>query len=182
MERIFSKLAGAFHKYAVKDKPYSEISKLEEEAVEEGFTERERKFMKRVMALDVGFKRIGVALSDPLRLTASPYKVIERRSNRETFGELLSIIKEKSVSDVVVGIPVNSEGKKTKIGEKIEKFAEKFKKFLEDEGVEVKFHFVDESYSTLEAKELMRSLGKERETVDDVAAALILKEWLERER
>jgi len=138
--------------------------------------------MKRVMALDVGFKRIGVALSDPLRLTASPYRVIERKSNRETFGELLSIIREKAVSDVVVGIPINSEGQKTKIGQKIEKFVEKFKKFLEEEGVSVKFHTVDESYSTLEAREVLSSIGKKRELVDDVAAAVILREWLERER
>lgn len=138
--------------------------------------------MKRVMALDVGFKKIGVALSDPLRLTASPYRVIERKSNRETFGELLSIIREKSVSEVVVGIPINSEGQKTKIGRKIEKFVEKFKKFLEEEGVNVKFHTVDESYSTLEAREILFSTGKKRELVDDVAAAVILREWLERER
>ena len=135
--------------------------------------------MKRVMALDVGFKRIGVALSDPLSLTSYPYKVILRRSNRETFEELLRIIGEKGISEIVIGIPINREGKKTKIGEKIEKFTDKFRKFLEEKGVNVEIHLFDESYSTLEAEELLRSLGKKREFVDDVAAALILKEWIE---
>ena len=135
--------------------------------------------MKRAMGLDVGFKKIGVALSDPLRITVSPYKVIYRRTNRETFEELLKVIEEKEVSDIVVGIPVNMKGEKTKIGEKIEKFAEKFRAFLDERGVSVNFHFFDESYSTLEAEELMRSLGKRRDVVDDVAAALILREWLE---
>ncbi len=131
------------------------------------------------MALDVGFKRIGVALSDPLRLTASPYCVIERGSNKETFERLLSIIEEKKVDEVVVGLPINREGGLTKIGEKIKKFAEKFQAFLSERGVNLPFHFVDESYSTVEARELTKSLGKKREAVDDVAAALLLREWLE---
>jgi putative Holliday junction resolvase len=138
--------------------------------------------MKRAMALDVGFKKIGVALSDPLMLTSYPYRVIFRKSNRETFEELLSIIEEKGVSDVVVGIPINREGKRTRIGEKIEKFVDKFKNFLSERGVRVRFHLFDESYSTLEAEELLRNLGKKREAVDDVAAALILREWLEERR
>ena len=133
----------------------------------------------RVMALDVGFKKIGVALSDPLGLTASPYKIIYRRSNRETFEELLRIIEDKGVEKIVVGIPVNRRGEITKIGEKIKRFAGKFEEFLRERGIEAEIVFRDEAFTTLEAKELARSLGKRKEEFDDYAAALILREFLE---
>jgi len=132
------------------------------------------------MALDVGFKRIGVALSDPLKLTAQPHEVIFRKSNRETFEKLLKTIEEKNVGTVVIGLPLNSKGEKTKIAEKIEKFASKLKEFLKEHGKnDVKIVFTDESFSTAEAEELMNSLNRKREFLDDIAAALILKEWLE---
>ncbi|WP_456456414.1 Holliday junction resolvase RuvX [Thermovibrio sp.] len=131
------------------------------------------------MALDVGFKKIGVALSDPLNLTAYPYKVIYRKSNRETFKELLKIIEEKEVKEVVIGLPLDKEGKKSLMAEKIEKFSGKFKSFLKEVGKEVKVVFRDESFTTEEAKELLRSLGRKREELDDVAAAILLREYLE---
>jgi putative Holliday junction resolvase len=130
------------------------------------------------MALDVGFKRIGVALSDPLRLTAYPYKIIYRKSNSETFKELLKIIDEKDVDTVLIGIPLNAEGVETRIGEKIKKFSSKFQQFLKETGRQVNFVFVDESYSTLEAENLCKELGKKKEEIDDIAAAVFLREWL----
>ena len=130
------------------------------------------------MALDVGFKRIGVALSDPLRLTAYPYKIIYRKSNSETFKELLKIIDEKDVDTVLIGIPLNAEGGETRIGEKIKKFSSKFQQFLKETGRQVNFVFVDESYSTLEAENLCKELGKKKEEIDDIAAAVFLREWL----
>jgi putative Holliday junction resolvase len=133
----------------------------------------------RVMALDVGFKRIGVALSDPLGLTAYPYRVIYRRSNRETFEELLKIIEDKKVEKVVIGVPVNRQGEITRIGEKIKKFAGKFEEFLKEREKEVELLFWDESFTTQQAREVARELGKRKEEVDDYAAALILKEFLE---
>jgi len=136
----------------------------------------------RVMALDVGFKRIGVALSDPLKLTASPYRILYRKSNRETFEELLKIVLDKGVEEIVVGIPINAQGEKTKIGQKIEKFTAKLQSFLRERGYQIPIYTHDESFSTQEAREVARSLGKEKEELDDYAAALILKEWLELKR
>jgi len=133
----------------------------------------------RVMALDVGFKRIGVALSDPLGLTAYPHKIISRKTNRETFEELLRIIEDKSVEKVVIGVPVNRQGEVTKIGEKIKKFAGKFEEFLKERGKNIELLFWDEAFTTQQAKEVARELKKSREKVDDYAAALILKEFLE---
>jgi len=130
--------------------------------------------MKRIMGLDVGFKRIGVALTDPLKISASPFKVIHRKSNAETFSEIEKIVREKEVERIIVGIPINRRGEKTKMAEKIERFTEKLKNFLEEKNLKVKIEFWDESYSTLEAKEIA---GK-RKFVDDVSAAVILKEWL----
>jgi len=133
----------------------------------------------RVMALDVGFKRIGVALSDPLGLTAFPYRIIYRRSNRETFEELLKIIEDRNVKKVVIGVPVNRQGEITEIGKKIEKFAGKFEEFLKERGKEVELLFRDEAFTTQQAREVARELGKRKEEVDDYAAALLLKEFLE---
>ncbi len=134
--------------------------------------------MKRIMALDVGFKRIGVALSDPLKLTAYPFTVIERKSNEETFRKLLEIIESKQVETVVIGVPINREGKVTKIGEKIKKFGSKFKEFLKKGNVNVDVTYFDESYTTLEAEALIRELKKELPR-DSVAAALLLRSFLE---
>ena len=136
--------------------------------------------MKRVMALDVGFKRIGVAVSDPLLLISRPYTIIYRKSNRETFEELLKLISTLNVEKIIVGIPINARGDETKVAKKIKKFVSKFESFLKEQEKETELEFVDESYSTMEAEELCRLLGKkERKEVDDIAAALILKEWLE---
>jgi len=131
------------------------------------------------MALDVGFKRIGVALSDPLLLTASPYRVIYRKSNRETFNELLRVIDEKKVNKVIIGLPINRKGERSKIALKIEKFARKFEDFLKEKGKSVEIVFRDESFTTLEAKELARELKKGEGEVDHIAAALLLKDYLE---
>jgi putative Holliday junction resolvase len=136
--------------------------------------------MKRVMALDVGFKKIGVAVSDPLRLTARPLKVIYRKSNRETFGELLEIINKENVGEVVIGVPVNKKGEVTKIGEKIKKFGEKFRQFLTESGVQVELHYADESFTTCEARELARQLNRKERELDHFAAALLLTEWLQK--
>ncbi|WP_163329492.1 Holliday junction resolvase RuvX [Desulfurobacterium thermolithotrophum] len=136
--------------------------------------------MKRVMALDVGFKKIGIAVSDPLLLTANPHSIIYRKSNKETFSKLLELIEKLNVGKIIIGIPISSEGKETKMAEKIKKFALKLDSFLKEQGKKIEIIFVDESYSSLEAKELCRFLGKtEKEEIDDVAAALMLKEWLE---
>ena len=137
--------------------------------------------MKRVMALDVGFKRIGVALSDPLRLTVQPYAIIERKSNAQTFEKLLEIITSKNVGEIVIGLPISIDGKKTKIAEKFEKFARKLENFLKDKGIELKFHFADESLSTERAKEIASMLKKKRKFLDNISAAVILEEWLESE-
>jgi len=131
------------------------------------------------MALDVGFKRIGVALSDPLLLTASPYRVIYRKSNRETFNELLRVIDKKKVNKVIIGLPINREGERSKIALKIEKFARKFEDFLKEKGKSIEIVFRDESFTTLEAKELARELKKGEGEVDHIAAALLLKDYLE---
>ncbi len=134
--------------------------------------------MKRIMALDVGFKRIGVALSDPLKLTAYPFSVIERKSNEETFQRLLDIVDSKQVETIVIGIPINREGKVTKIGEKIKKFGRKLEEFLRNRNKNINVTYFDESYTTLEAEALMRELKKELPK-DSVAAALLLRSFLE---
>ena len=86
---------------------------------------------------------------------------------------------KRELEKIVVGIPVNREGKITQIGQKIKKFASKLEEFLKEEGRNVEITFWDEAYSTKEAQEIARSLRKRKEELDDYAAALILREFLE---
>jgi len=130
---------------------------------------------KKYLALDVGFKRIGIATSLS-GIIASPSGIIERKTNRETFAEIEKLIRKYGITTVVVGLPLTSDGKKTKMAEKIEKFTEKLKSYFESRKLNVEIVFHDEYLTTITAENL--ETLKKRNRKDDVAAALILEEFL----
>ncbi|SNR78126.1 Holliday junction resolvase RuvX [Desulfurobacterium atlanticum] len=130
---------------------------------------------KKYLALDVGFKRIGVATSLS-GIIASPSGIIERKTNRETFSEIERLIKKYGITTVIIGLPLTSNGKKTKMAEKIEKFAEKLKSYLENKKLNIEIVFQDEYLTTATAENL--ETLKKRNRKDDIAAALILEEFL----
>lgn len=134
----------------------------------------------RIMALDIGVRRIGIAISDALRVTAQGLEVLTRVGNRKDFERLASIIQEHEVSEVVLGYPKNMNGT---IGEKCEE-VEHYAELLKEKFPELKIHFWDERLSTLEAQRLLVSADvrrdKRKTVVDKMAAVIILQGFLKR--
>ena len=131
----------------------------------------------RILALDYGEKRIGLALSDPLRIFAKPYRVLQNLGFQQFVSELEPILKEQQVLLVLVGIPYAIEGGNTpKTDEVIE-----FRNALET-AIELPVQGWDERYSTDEAHQELKKMGyswqEARNLVDAMAAAMILRSYL----
>lgn len=135
----------------------------------------------KVLALDLGEKRIGIALSDPTRLIASPYAVINRRSRAEDYERYNRLIAEHQVSLLVVGLPVPLSGVE---GQRAAWVRDYVTTLIQHVGVPVVLW--DESLTTKEAEASLRAQGrrgkKMKERVDAVAAALILQSYLDAQR
>ncbi|MBN1621089.1 MAG: Holliday junction resolvase RuvX [Endomicrobiales bacterium] len=135
--------------------------------------------MSRILAIDYGKKRIGLALSDPLGITANPLSVLHRKSLSEDIKKIKSIIEEKEVGKVVLGLPLNMDGTPGILTEEIKSFAKKIEKEV---NIDVEFH--DERLTTHEAENLLieeanMSREKRKKIKDKIAACLILKSYLE---
>lgn len=130
----------------------------------------------RTLGLDVGSKRIGVAISDALGITAQGRLSLERKSDEGVIDELRKIIEKEDVSEIVVGLPLNMNGSRGPAVKEAETFADNLKKF----GIPVKLW--DERLTTREAERLMiaggASRGKRKKKIDKLAAQLILQNYL----
>lgn len=131
--------------------------------------------MKRIMALDTGDKRIGVALSDPLGITAQGLKVLE--NTPVVFDEIAKICHEYDVERIVIGMPRNMNNTLGPRAEWTQQFAEKV-----GETTGLPIDFEDERLTTAEVTRMMVdadiSRGKRRKVVDKMAAVLILQNYL----
>ena len=133
--------------------------------------------MERFLCLDIGDKRIGVAVSDPFNTYALPVETYVRKNLRTDLEKMGVYVKDKSVTALVCGLPVNFDGSPSIQTQKALFFIEKLKETL---GLEV--FTVDERCSTCEAEETLISQGKDRKErkqfVDSLAAATILQGFL----
>lgn len=133
----------------------------------------------RILALDVGRKRIGLAMSDPLGLTAQGLKVLERRDWDRDLARLQEIAGPYRVREVLVGLPRHMDGR---LGEQAEEILELAGALGEALGAQVVTW--DERLSTVEAERLLiqadMSRRRRRQVVDQVAATLILQAYLDR--
>ena len=133
---------------------------------------------RRVLALDVGSKRIGVAVSDPLGITAQGLQTIERRNKRRDLEALGQVLAKYDVREIVVGLPLRLSGAEGTQSEKMRRFAEDLQSHF---GVTV--HLWDERWTSTEANRLLRetelSIKKRGQAVDRMAAILILQSWME---
>ena len=134
----------------------------------------------RLMCIDYGEVRIGIAVSDPLQIISRPFSVIF--NNAETvFIELNGIIKTENVSKIILGLPLNREGEDTEKTRQVRKFAELLKA-----EISIPLEFWDESYSTVEANNALKQMGydskKSRTVVDKVAASIILQDYLDQKK
>lgn len=134
----------------------------------------------RVLALDYGTRRVGVAISDALRLTAQPLAVIDR-SKEELIAAVRRIVADNDVEVIVVGLPTGLSGAEGQAARAARQMAADV---AEATGLPVEL--VDERFTTHIAERAMLEGGvrrrRRRETVDKVAAALILQSYLERQR
>lgn len=130
------------------------------------------------MGLDVGDRRMGVALSDEMGITAQPLRTVTRRSLTKDYGELLGIIKDYSVEEVVVGVPINLDGTHGERALKVEAFARGL-----EELTDVKVTMWDERFSTAAVTRVLidadLSRSKRKKVVDKAAAAYILQGFLD---
>jgi putative holliday junction resolvase len=133
----------------------------------------------RYLALDVGNRRIGVAVSDELGLTAQPVLTLERkRSPREDMRSLARLARRYAVAGIVVGNPVHLSGDLSPQAAKTQKFAAEL-----GELTGLPIHLWDERLTSREAHQILYEAGKKRQehrrVVDQVAAVLILRSFLE---
>jgi putative Holliday junction resolvase len=130
------------------------------------------------MALDVGSRRIGVAVSDPLGITAQGLDTIQRQNKRRDLEVLRRLLSEYQIREVVVGLPLRLSGAEGTQSEKMRVFADDLRRHF---GVTV--HLWDERWTSTEANRLLRetdlSIEKRAKAVDRMAATLILQSWLE---
>ena len=130
----------------------------------------------RIMAIDFGTVRVGIALTDPMQMIAKPYQVLA--NDDSLFENINTIIAEKKVSEIILGLPVNLAGADTDKTREVRTFA----KILEAK-VKLPVTFFDERYTSAEANQLLEKMGfsirSGRKVIDKVAAAIILKNYLE---
>jgi putative Holliday junction resolvase len=135
----------------------------------------------RILGLDVGARRIGIAVSDLLGITAQGLETLQRRNKRTDFERLGQVIREYGVREIVVGLPLRMSGAEGIQAEKMQVFAEELRKKF---GLPV--HLWDERLTSAEANRLLRetemSIEKRAKAVDRMAAVLILQGWMERNR
>jgi len=135
----------------------------------------------RCMGLDVGDKRIGVALSDEGRIIASPRETLERRGNQKDIAHLLELARREEVSEILVGMPWKLDGSSGPQAEKVSRFVEALRA-----AASIPITTWDERLSTVGAERAMIeanvSRAKRRGAVDRVAAALILQSYLDARR
>lgn len=132
----------------------------------------------RVLGLDVGSRRIGVAVSDPLGITAQGLETLQRSTKRRDFEHLQRVIQEYDVREIVVGLPLRMSGAEGTQSDKMQVFAEELRKRFR-----LPVHLWDERLTSAEANRLLRetdlSIEKRGKAVDRMAAVLILQGWME---
>jgi len=136
----------------------------------------------KLLAVDVGLARIGVAVCDALWLTVRPLTVIQRRSRRADFVQLADLVHREEATGVICGLPLNMEGSEGPQAQTVRKWAERCAYALRAElGRAFPIIFWDERLSTFAAQEVLTARG-ERVAEDAAAAAVILQRYLDAQR
>ncbi len=137
--------------------------------------------MGKYLGIDLGEKRIGLALSDSTKLIAQPYKTLNFRGIKQLINDLKLIVEENDVTKIIVGKPLTLKGTfSPKTGQTV-RLIEKLKNALS-----VPFEMYDERFTTIQAHQTLHQMKKkpsrERDRIDRLAAAHLLQNYLNRER
>ena len=134
--------------------------------------------MSRVLGIDYGERRIGLALSDPLGIIAKPLKVIDRKTTPNYKSAIIEIIEEKKVIEIVIGLPITMRGEYSNQTKTVQNFINEISGICN-----IPVTKIDERLSSIAAKKALHEqgvkTGHEKGRVDETAAAIILQEYLD---
>lgn len=137
----------------------------------------------KLMGLDLGDRRIGVAVSDAMGFIATPLEVIDRTSKAQDFRRIASLIREQQATGLVVGHPLSADGSAGQQARRIERYVAALAEALQVDGLDLPIIFWDERLSTQRAEEAMLLPGRPTRQrsgrIDAVAAAIILQDYLD---
>ncbi|UCE05179.1 MAG: Holliday junction resolvase RuvX [bacterium] len=132
----------------------------------------------RILGIDYGFRRIGIALSDPLRISAQTLPTIKVQGLEQVISELERIVRNKNVTEIVVGMPLNLKGEKSRSAQKVEKFIQQL-----ENRFRLPVHCWDERWTSLAAQRTIHEFGKSpsrhKDKIDQISALLILQSFLD---
>jgi len=140
---------------------------------------------KRVLGLDVGRRRIGLALTDECMFTAQPLKVIHRSSQKDDLAGIVSEVTSSNIGRIVVGMPYEMNGIEGPAAAYTRRFTKALEAALQAEPacVNVEIEFWDERFSTVAVERVLiqgdARRSKRKQVVDKLAAAYILQGWLD---
>jgi putative Holliday junction resolvase len=128
------------------------------------------------MALDLGDRHIGVALSDALGMIARPLEVLKRTSRVNDYNHYQELIDQHKVEAIIVGLPINMDGSEGRQANWVRDYVAAF-----SQTVDIPIYLWDERLTTVTASELLKESGKppRKDTLDAVAAAVILQSYLD---
>lgn len=139
---------------------------------------------KRVLGIDFGMRRVGVAISDPLRLFARRLVTLDRQrpGADEPVDEIARLCAEHQADTIVVGLPARTDGRESEMAERASAFAEALR-----QTTDCRVELYDERYtSVLASRVILETVSKKKKRdkslVDRVAAEILLQDWLDRER
>lgn len=136
----------------------------------------------RILCLDVGTKRIGLAVSDPLGLIAQGLATLTRKTFKKDCEKLVKIIREYGAEQIIIGLPLDWKHEEGPQAEKVRFFKTGLEKFLREKNCLASIEFFDESFSSREADAILleADLGrkKRKKIKDKLAAALVLQNYL----
>tara|TARA_B100000953_G_C17925422_1_gene392130 strand:- start:89 stop:502 length:414 start_codon:yes stop_codon:yes gene_type:complete len=134
--------------------------------------------LERILAIDYGDVRVGLAISDLTQTIAQPFKTLLYSNSNNLLNQLDNIVKENDIGLIVVGIPYNMKGEDTQQTNKVRKFIS-----LIQDNLMIEIKLIDERLTSLEAKKIMHKMniktGSNKTKIDKIAASIILQEYLQ---
>ena len=134
--------------------------------------------MKRILAIDYGDVRVGLAISDLTQTIAQPFETLLYNNSNHLLNQLDNIIRENNIGLIVVGIPYNMKGEDTQQTSKVREFIS-----LIQDHLMIDIKLVDERLTSLEAEKIMHKMniktGSNKSKIDKIAASIILQEYLQ---
>jgi|UniRef100_A0A7V3VU94 putative Holliday junction resolvase len=127
----------------------------------------------KVMAIDYGRMRVGIALTDPLGVIAQPYLTLRYKTIKDLIKRLKFICEENNVGLILVGNPLRMDGEESEISEEIKRFVERLKKTIK-----VETRLWDERFTSRLASRVLKDYGLRQKNLDQISASLMLEEYL----